>query len=79
MTEEVIVYKKKIEERLSDKPIWQKKCLTIEEAAAYSGIGRNKLRELSKKKKCPFVLKIGNKIQIVREKLDEFTNNQHLI
>ena len=28
-------------------PIWEKSNLTIEEAAAYSGIGMNKLRELS--------------------------------
>jgi hypothetical protein len=28
-------------------PIWEKSNLTVEEAAEYSGIGRNKLRELS--------------------------------
>lgn len=77
MTDEVMIYKKKIEGRISDKPTWQKKCLTIEEAAAYSGIGRNKLRELATKKKCTFVLKIGNKIHIIREKLDEYTDRQH--
>ena len=28
-------------------PIWQKSNLTLEEAAAYSGIGMGKLRELT--------------------------------
>lgn len=28
-------------------PIWEKSNLTLDEAAAYSGIGKNKLRELS--------------------------------
>lgn len=29
-------------------PIWHKLCLTIEEAAVYSHIGENKLREIAK-------------------------------
>ncbi len=28
-------------------PIWEKAALSIEEAAAYTGIGENKLRELT--------------------------------
>ncbi len=34
------------EKSKSKVPIWQKSNLTIEEAAEYSGIGRNKLRQL---------------------------------
>jgi len=30
-------------------PIWEKSNLTLEEAAAYSGIGINKLREITNK------------------------------
>ena len=37
-------------------PIWEKSNLTLEEAAAYSGIGINKLRKLSDCESCPFVL-----------------------
>ena len=33
-------------------PIWEKSNLTLEEAAAYSGIGINKLREMSDSKDC---------------------------
>ena len=34
-------------------PIWEKSNLTLEEAAAYSGIGINKLREMSDSKTAP--------------------------
>ena len=53
-------------------PIWQKLNLTLEEAAAYSGIGVNKLRSLSNDEHCPFVLWIGSKRLIKRRKLDEY-------
>ena len=42
-------------------PIWEKSNLTLEEAAAYSGIGINKLREMSDSKDCTFVLWNGTK------------------
>ena len=42
-------------------PIWEKSNLTLEEAAAYSGIGINKLREITNEDKCKFVLWVGNK------------------
>ena len=63
----------------NDVPIWEKKCLTLEEAAAYSGIGRNKIRELSQQKNCPFAIWLGGKLYIIREKLDDFTDKQFKI
>ena len=36
-------------------PIWEKSNLTLEEAAAYSGIGINKLRSLSDHEQCRVV------------------------
>ena len=33
-------------------PIWERSTLTVEEAAAYSGIGRNKLRSITDKEDC---------------------------
>lgn len=53
-------------------PIWEKSNLTLEEAAAYSGIGINKLRELSNKDDCEFVLWNSTKRLIKRKKLDEY-------
>lgn len=54
-------------------PVWEKSNLTLEEAAAYSGIGINKLRKLSDTETCPFVLWIGSKRLIKRRKLDVFS------
>ena len=51
-------------------PIWEKSNLTIEEAALYSGIGRNKLRQLTDDENCKFVLWVGNKRLIKRKKFD---------
>ena len=60
-------------------PIWEKSNLTVEEAAAYSGIGGNKIRELSDNKNCPFVLWNGSKRLIKRKKLDEYLERQFSI
>ena len=45
--------------------------MTIEEAADYTGIGRNTLRNLVEWEKLP-ILRVGRKILIRRERLDEF-------
>lgn len=42
--------------RKFDIPIWRKANLSIEEAAAYSGIGMAKLYEMTESEDCPFVL-----------------------
>ena len=60
-------------------PIWEKSNLTVEEAAAYSGIGMNKLRDLSDKETCPFVLWVGRKRLIKRRKLDEYIEKAYSI
>ena len=60
-------------------PIWQKAALTLSEAAEYSGIGINKLRKISNKDDCPFVLFIGTKRLIKRKKLDEYIDKSYSI
>lgn len=52
-------------------PIWGKYCLTLDEAAAYFGIGVNKLREMSDEPNCQFVIFNGSKRLIKRRKLEE--------
>lgn len=42
-------------------PIWEKSNLTIEEAAEYSNIGQNRISNLLKEPRCPFVLYVGTK------------------
>ena len=53
-------------------PIWEKSNLTVEEAAAYSGIGINRLYEMTKDGSCPFVLWVVNKRLIKRSKFYEY-------
>lgn len=64
---------------MKEVPIWEKSNLTIEEAAAYSGIGRNKLRELTENENCQFVLWIGTKRLVKQRKLDEYIENAYSI
>ena len=53
-------------------PIWEKANLTLEEAAAYSGIGTDKLREITNDRNCNFVLWMGNKRLIKKCLFDKF-------
>lgn len=53
-------------------PIWEKANLTLEEAAAYSNIGINKLREITNENGCTFVLFCGNKRLIKRKLFDKY-------
>lgn len=64
---------------MKEVPIWEKSNLTVEEAAAYSGIGRGKLRELTDDEQCSFVLWIGRKRMIKRKKLDEYIEKAYSI
>ncbi|MBS5621848.1 MAG: helix-turn-helix domain-containing protein [Clostridium sp.] len=53
-------------------PIWEKANLSMEEAAAYFGIGINKLREMTNEDNCPFVLWNGSKRMIKRKAFEKF-------
>lgn len=60
-------------------PIWEKSNLTLEEAAAYSGIGINKIRNITNEDNCNFVLWIGTKRLIKRRLFDEYIEKQFSI
>ena len=60
-------------------PIWEKSNLTLEEAAVYSGIGINKLRKMTDREDCTFVLWIGTKRLIKRRKFDEYVEKAYSI
>lgn len=53
-------------------PIWEKANLTIDEAAAYFGIGTNKLREITSNPDCEFVIRVGAKRLIKRKKFERY-------
>lgn len=57
---------------IKEVPIWEKSNLTLEEAAAYFGIGVNKLRELTNDRNCRFVLWCGSKRLIKRKLFDKY-------
>lgn len=60
-------------------PLWYKANLSIEEAAAYSGIGMKKLYEMTERQDCPFVLWIGTRRMIKRKVFEEYINRQYSI
>ena len=59
--------------------ITKKVLLTLEEAAEYSGIGINKLRNISNADNCSFVLWNGTRRMIKREKLEKYLDNAYSI
>lgn len=69
MREETDMTKQEKDNRV---PLWERMNLTLEEAAAYTGIGTDKLRELSNRESCDFVLWVGTKRLLKREQLEEF-------
>lgn len=64
---------------MTEVPVWQKSFLTLEQAAAYFGIGVSKLRKMTDEKNCDFVLWNGNKRLIKRRKLDEYLDKVYSI
>ena len=64
---------------MKEVPIWEKSNLSLEEAAAYSGIGINKLRDLTNAKDCRFVLWVGNQRLLKRRLFDQFIEQMYSI
>lgn len=60
-------------------PIWEKANLSMEEAAAYFGIGINKLREMTNEDNCSFVLWNGSKRMIKRKAFEKFLEGAYSI
>lgn len=60
-------------------PIYYKSNLSVEEAAAYSGIGQKKIRELAHRDDVDFVLYCGTKLLIKRKKFDEYIEHEIVI
>ena len=75
MQEEMVMRKPKKKET----PIWEKELLTMSEANIYSGIGMNKLLELTERRGCKFVVLNGRTRIIIRERLDEFIDKAYSI
>jgi len=60
-------------------PFWEKANLTLEEAAAYFSIGQQKLRDLTDNEDCDFVLWVGSKRLIKKNKFLKYIEEQYSI
>ena len=64
---------------MKEVPIWEKTTLTLEEAAAYTGIGICRLRELTDDETSPLVLWVGTKRLIKRKALEKYIDQAYSI
>lgn len=62
-----------------DVRISEKAILSCNEAAAYTGIGVNKLRQMADSPDCNFVLYIGSRRAFKRKLLEEYLLSQYSI
>lgn len=65
--------------KINNIPLWEKLNLTLKEASVYSGIGINKLREISEGDDCDFVIWVGSKRLIKRKEFEKYLNKQYSI
>ena len=59
MDSEVNCQREWFKSRGSDVPLWNRQNLSIEETAAYTGIGRDTIYKLIKQDDCNFTLRVG--------------------
>lgn len=69
----------KVRRNMKEIPFWEKANLTLEEAAAYFSIGQQKLRDLTDNEDCDFVLWIGSKRLIKKNKFLKYIEEQYSI
>lgn len=62
-------------DKLLEVPLWHKQNLTIEEAVAYMGIGRDTLYKLISQENCNFSLKVGKRTMIKRKRFEDYIEN----
>ena len=60
-------------------PLDAKPLLTLKEASIYTGIGINKLREMSNESSCDYVLFVGRKRMFKREALLQFLKETYSV
>ena len=63
----------------SNIPLDQKALLTLKEASMYTGIGINKLRDMSNERNCDYVLFVGRKRMFKREALLRFLEQSYSV
>lgn len=74
VAEKSFLDRKKREVRICEKPT-----ITIYEAAAYTGIGVNRLRLLANRPDCNFVFCVGTKRMFKRKQFEEFLESHYSV
>ncbi len=72
-------FNKKEKRKRNTIPLCEKVLLTIDEAAEYTGIGMQKLRDISNDERCEFVLWNGSKRMFKRKKLESYLDYNYSI
>lgn len=65
--------------RSSEVPLWHRQNLSMQEAAAYTGIGRDTICRLIKHDDCNFIFKIGSRTMIKRKRFEEYLEKLYSI
>ena len=60
-------------------PVWERIAISLEETAAYSGIGVRKLRDMTDKPECNYVIWVRNRRMIKRKKFDEYLESAYSV
>lgn len=60
-------------------PVHEKLLLTVNEAAAHSNIGINKISEMLNVDGCPFVLYVGKRRLVKRKEFEEYLSGRFAI
>lgn len=76
MDNDVLAYRVLLEKRKENAPFWEKKVLTVEEAAEYTGIGRTKIRQIIMRGDCPFAVTNGVQVCVIRDKFIDYLDKQ---
>lgn len=64
---------------VTEVPFDSRPLLTLKEASCYTGIGINKLREMSNERNCDYVLFVGRKRMFKREALLKFIDESYSV
>lgn len=79
MDEKILAYRSELQKRSENTPFWTKTILSVEEAAAYTGIGRAKIRQIISQGNCPFTVNNGTQICVIREAFIDYLDKQFRI
>lgn len=79
MDEKILAYRSELQKRSENTPFWTRTILTVEEAAAYTGIGRTKIRQIISQGNCPFTVNNGTQICVIREAFIDYLDKQFRI